>query len=260
MLLIMIFCDVMGDCYKYLFLSAIVEKKYMHYLPDDVILRAFKELNYSQYLIKSERLVPQKFTLYFAGKADTLPVLKGLNFEDKDAFIIEKNQRNDTIHYWVKDSLLYKQDTLALSLTYLYTDTLNQLIPRTDTLKLVSKQKTLTKEEPEKKKKKKKKDEEDEPIPTKFLPVNVNAPSSMDVYGYISLNFEEPIASFDTAAIHLRQKVDTIWKDVPFEFEQDSLNLRRFNLYPGNDWEATMEYEFSVDSTAFHGIYGLFTD
>lgn len=105
--------------------------------------------------------------------------------------MIEKNQRNDTIHYWVKDSLLYKQDTLALSLTYLYTDTLNQLIPRTDTLKLVSKQKTLTKEEPEKKKKKKKKEgEEDEPIPTKFLPVNVNAPSSMDVYGYVSLNFE----------------------------------------------------------------------
>lgn len=157
--------------------------------------------------------------------------------------------------------MLYKQDTLALSLTYLYTDTLNQLIPRTDTLKLVSKQKTLTKEEPEKKKKKKKKEgEEDEPIPTKFLPVNVNAPSSMDVYGYVSLNFEEPIASFDTAAIHLRQKVDTIWKDIPFEFEQDSLNLRRFNLYPENDWEPTMEYEFSVDSTAFHGIYGLFTD
>ena len=161
--------------------------------------------------------------------------------------MIEKNQRNDTIHYWVKDSLLYKQDTLALSLTYLYTDTLNQLIPRTDTLKLVSKQKTLTKEEPEKKKKKKKKEgEEDEPIPTKFLPVNVNAPSSMDVYGYVSLNFEEPIASFDTAAIHLRQKVDTIWKDIPFEFEQDSLNLRRFNLYPENDWEPTMEYELSL--------------
>ena len=39
--------------------DTIVEKKYMHYLPDDVILRAFKELNYSQYLIKSERLVPQ---------------------------------------------------------------------------------------------------------------------------------------------------------------------------------------------------------
>lgn len=238
--------------------DTIIEKKYMHYLPDDVILRAFKEINYSQYLIKSERLVPQKFTLYFAGKADTLPELKGLNFDEKDAFIIEKNQRNDTIHYWVKDSLLYKQDTLALSLTYLYTDTLNQLVPRTDTLKLVSKQKTLTKEEPQKKKKKKKKDDEEESEPTKFLPVNVSAPSSMDVYGYISLSFEEPIASYDSAAIHLRQKVDTLWKDIPFEFEQDSLNLKKFNLY--YDWEPTVEYEFAVDSTAFHGIYGLFTD
>lgn len=238
--------------------DTIIEKKYTHYLPDDLVLRAFKEINYSQYLIKSERLVPQKFTLYFAGKADTLPELKGLNFDEEEAFIIEKNQRNDTIHYWVKDSLLYKQDTLALSLTYLYTDTLNQLIPRTDTLKLVSKQKTLTKEEPQKKKKKKKKDDEDEPEPTKFLPVNISAPSTMDVYGYISLSFEEPIASYDSAAIHLRQKVDTLWKDIPFEFEQDSLNLKKFNLY--YDWEPTVEYEFAVDSTAFHGIYGLFTD
>ncbi len=189
--------------------DTIVEKKYMHYLPDDVILRAFKELNYSQYLIKSERLVPHKFTFYFAGKADTLPVLKGLNFDEKDAFVIEKNQRNDTIHYWVKDSLLFKQDTLAMSLTYLYTDTLNQLVPRTDTLNLVSKQKYKKEEsDKDKKKKKKKKGEEDEPEPTKFLPVNVSAPSS--------------------------------------------------NVY--YDWEPTLEYEFSVDSTAFHGIYGLFTD
>ena len=237
--------------------DTIVERKYMHYLPDDLILRAFKEFNYSQYLIKSERLVPQKFTFYFAGQADTLPTLKGLNFDERDAFVIEKNPRNDTIHYWVKDSLLFKQDTHAIRLNYLYTDTLNQLVSRTDTLNLVSKQK-YKKEEPEKKKKKKKKDEEDEPEPTKFLPVNVGAPSSMDVYGSISLTFDEPIARFDSAAIHLKEKVDTLWKDIPFEFEQDSLNLKRFNLY--YDWEPGNEYEFSVDSTAFHGIYGLFTD
>ncbi len=237
--------------------DTIIEKKYTHYLPDNLILRAFKELNNSQYLVKSERLVPKKFTFYFANKADTLPVLKGLNFDEKEAFVIEKTQRNDTIHYWVKDSVLYKQDTLALSLTYLYTDTLNQLVPRTDTLRLVSKQK-LVKEEPEKKKKKKKKDDEEEVEPTKFLSVKVDAPSSMDVYGSISLVFEEPIAYFDSAAIHLRQKVDTLWKDVPFEFEHDSIDIKKFNLY--YDWEPTSEYEFTVDSTAFHGIYGLFTD
>lgn len=233
--------------------DTIIERKYTHYLPDNVVLRSFKEEVFSQYLIKSERLTPQKFTFYFAAKADTLPVLKGLNFDEKDAFIIEKTFRNDTIHYWVKDSLLYKQDTLSMTLNYLYTDTLNNLVPRTDTLQLVAK-KVKKAEAPKKKKKK----DEEEPEPTVFLPVNTHAPSSMDVYDYISLTFEEPIASFDTAAIHLRQKVDTLWKDVPFVFERDTSQLRKYNLL--YDWEHEVEYEFSVDSTAFKGQYGLFTD
>lgn len=237
-------------------IDTVVERKYTYYLPDNVILRSFKEDLFSQYLVKNERLTPEKFTLYFAAKADTLPVLKGLNFDEKDAFIIEKNLTNDTIHYWVKDSLLYKQDTLSLSLNYLYTDTLNQLVPRTDTLNLVAK--NVKKAVDESKKKKKKKGEEEEPEPTKFLHVSTYIPSAMDVYDYISLSFDEPIASFDSAAIHLKQKVDTLWEDIPFTFEQDSLKLRKYNLY--YEWEPGKEYEFSVDSTAFHGIYGLFTD
>ena len=237
-------------------IDTVVERKYTYYLPDNVILRSFKEDLFSQYLVKNERLTPEKFTLYFAAKADTLPVLEGLNFDERDAFIIEKNLTNDTIHYWVKDSLLYKQDTLSLSLNYLYTDTLNQLVPRTDTLNLVAK--TVKKAVDEPKKKKKKKGEEEEPEPTKFLHVSTYIPSTMDVYDYISLSFDEPIASFDSAAIHLKQKVDTLWEDIPFIFEQDSLQLRKYNLY--YEWEPTREYEFSVDSTAFHGIYGLFTD
>ena len=237
-------------------IDTVVERKYTYYLPDNVILRSFKEDLFSQYLVKNERLTPEKFTLYFAAKADTLPVLKGLNFDERDAFIIEKNLTNDTIHFWVKDSLLYKQDTLSLSLNYLYTDTLNQLVPRTDTLNLVAK--TVKKAVDEPKKKKKKKGEEEEPEPTKFLHVSTYIPSTMDVYDYISLSFDEPIASFDSAAIHLKQKVDTLWEDIPFTFEQDSLQLRKYNLY--YEWEPTREYEFSVDSTAFHGIYSLFTD
>lgn len=233
--------------------DTVMEKKYTYYLPDNVILRSFKEDASTQYLAKSERLTPQKFSFYFAAKADTLPVLKGLNFDEKGAFLIEKSFHNDTIHYWIKDSLLYKRDTLSMSLNYLYTDTLNQLVPRTDTLNLVAKK--VKKEEPKKKKKKK----DDEPEPTPFLAVNVHAPSAMDVYDNITLTFEEPIARFDSTAFHLREKVDTLWQDVPeFFFEQDSANQRQFNFY--YDWEPTKEYEFSVDSTAFHGLYGLFTD
>ena len=102
-------------------IDTIVEQKYTYFLPDNIVLRSFKKPSVSQYLVKSERLTPNKFSLYFSAPADSLPVLKGLNFDEKDAFVIEKTFRNDTIHYWIRDSLLYQQDTLTLSLNYLYT-------------------------------------------------------------------------------------------------------------------------------------------
>ena len=193
--------------------------------------------------------------------------MKGLNFDEKDAFVIEQTTgRNDTIHYWIKDSLLYQQDTLRMSLTYLYTDTLNRLVPRTDTLRMVSKvswkklqdKKQEEKEKAEKEKKKRRKKGEEEPEPTPFLAMDVYAPSAMDVYDYITLSFTEPIASFSDTALHVRQKVDTLWQDVPFDFMRDSLDLKRYNLYA--DWKPGESYAFEVDSTAFHGLYGLFTD
>ena len=62
--------------------DTIVERQYTHYLPDDVLLRAFKELSFSQRFLKAERLTPEKFSLYFTAPADTLPLLKGLNFNE----------------------------------------------------------------------------------------------------------------------------------------------------------------------------------
>lgn len=240
-------------------IDTIIEREYTHYLPDDIILRSFKEEANIQYLVRGERLQPFKVSLFFNNKADTLPTLKGLNFDEKDAFVVEKNQRNDTIHYWIKDSLIYKVDTLKFSLNYLYTDTLNQLVPRTDTLRLaMRKVKGGTEEKKEPEKKKRKKDEEELPEPTNFLKMNANVPSSMDVYGSVTLSFDEPIAYFNQDAIHLKQKVDTLYKDVSFDFEQDSLALSRYYVYI--DWEPQGEYEFSLDSIAFTGLYGLHTD
>lgn len=235
--------------------DTIIERKYTHYLPDDLLLRSFKEINYSQSLLKSERLTPQRFTLYFSERADTLPTLTGLDFDERDAFVIEKSTGNDTIHYWVKDSLLYKQDTLKVKLEYLYTDTLRQLVPRTDTLKLSVRKRGGDHDRDEAKKKKRK---EDEPEPTLFLKVTPQVPSSMDVYGRISLLFDEPLLEYEPDSVHLQIKADTLWQDVPFDFERDSVEIRRYNLYA--NWEPAAEYVFSVDSTTFHGLYGLHTD
>lgn len=239
--------------------DTIIARQYTHYLPDDICLRTFKEETTYQYLVKNERLQPHKFSLYFNAKADTLPTLRGLNFDENDAFIIEKTLRNDTIHYWIKDSLVYKTDTLRFALDYLNTDTLGKLVPRTDTLSLfMRKQRNADKKEPDRKREKKKKEgEEEEPEPTRFIEMKANVPSSMDVYGHISLAFTEPIASFNQEAIHLRQKVDTLWNDVPFIFEPDSTDIKRFNIYYDGDWEPKGEYEFELDSVAVVGLYGL---
>ncbi len=248
--------------------DTIFEQTYTHFLPDNMLLRCFKEENFSQRLLKSERLVPYKFSLYFTAPADSLPLLQGLNFDEREAFFIEQTTgRNDTIHYWLKDSLLYQQDTLSMSLTYLYTDSLKQLVPRTDTLNLVSRlnyqrykeqQQAETQDKTNKGKKKKKKSDKEAAEKTNFLSVNVYAPSSFDAYDYLTLSFEEPLAFYNDTALHVRQRVDTLWKDIPFDFLQDTLDLKRYNLYA--DWEFGESYALEVDSMAFHGLFGLFTD
>lgn len=250
--------------------DTVVARPYIHYLPDDILLRCFKEQYFSQRFVKAERLTPEKFTFYFTAPADSLPVLKGLNFNEEDAFIVEQpTGRNDTIHYWIKDSLLYRQDSLRMSITYLYTDSLKQLVPRTDTLNVLpklsyakqqkQKQEAKEKEAKEREKRKRKNSKETgDKEPAAFLPVEVYAPSSLDVYDYLTLSFKEPVARMDTAAFHVRQKVDSLWQDIPFDLERDSLDLKRYNLY--GDWKPGESYALEVDSAAIQGLYGLFSD
>ena len=240
---------------------------YTRFLPDDIILRAFKEENDRQYLTRSERDKENHFVLTFSARADTLPTLKGLNFDERDAFIIEKTDRNDSICYWIKDSLIYQMDTLEIQMDYLATDTLDRLVPQTDTLFLANK---LTRAEREKleakaaeekekeRKKKEKKGEKIEPEPTKFLTLNVDAPSAFDLDRNVSLSFDEPVASIDTAAIHMEIKKDSLWEEIPFLFVSDSVLPRKYEILA--EWEPEKEYQLSIDSMAFKGVYGLHTN
>lgn len=240
---------------------------YTRFLPDDIILRAFKEENDRQYLTRSERDKENHFVLTFSARADTLPTLKGLNFDERDAFIIEKTDRNDSICYWIKDSLIYQMDTLEIQMDYLATDTLDRLVPQTDTLFWANK---LTRAEREKleakaaeekekeRKKKEKKGEKIEPEPTKFLTLNVDAPSAFDLDRNVYLSFDEPVASIDTAAIHMEIKKDSLWEEIPFLFVSDSVLPRKYEILA--EWEPEKEYQLSIDSMAFKGVYGLHTN
>lgn len=258
--------DTIWNAIDTLAYDTIYKINYTRFLPDNLILRAFKEENPLQYLIKSERPQLNRFSLYFSAKADTLPTLKGLDFDEKDALVIESNLRKDSLLYWIKDTTLCERDILTLQLTYLATDTLGQLVPKTDTLRMVNKinkerrlamaEEARKKEEKERKKRARKGDTLR--VKTKFLSMNVDAPSAFDLNRNITLKFEEPVAHIDTSAIHMAVKIDSLWEDIPFIFQTDSILPRQYQILA--DWQPGKEYRMQIDSLAIQGLYGLYTD
>ena len=238
---------------------------YTRFLPDNIMLRAFKEENDFQYLQKSERPKTNQFSIYFSAKNKELPSVKGLDF-DEQKLIVEANSRKDSLLYWITDTVLCERDTLTLQLDYWATDTLKQLVPKTDTLRFVNKiprerrlamrEEEMKKKEKERKKRARKGDTLS--VETKFLGINVDAPSSLDLNRNITVSFDEPITSIDTAAIHMAHKVDTVWQDIPFLFVTDTVAPRRYEILA--DWKPGDEYRLNIDSLAFQGVYGLRTD
>lgn len=247
-------------------IDTVIQTKYTRFLPDNIMLRAFKEENNLQYLMKSERPRTNQFMLYFSAKADTLPTLTGLNFDAEKSLLVESNQKNDSILYWIKDTVLCEQDTLIMQLDYLATDTLGQLVPQTDTLRMVNKipkeRRLALKEEENKKKEKERKRRmrkgDTLSVETQFLKMQVDAPAALDLNRNIILKFDEPVESIDTNAIHMTVMVDSVWQDTPFILQKDSIAPRQYQILAA--WQPGQEYQLTIDSLCFKGIYGLYTD
>ena len=106
-----------------LHIDNIIQVPYTHFYPDDVTLLAFQEVQTNRYLLKQpERTEANRFTLYFSYGNPELPVIKGMNFNEHDAFLLEASQKKDTLTYWLRDTTLVNQDTLRMELSYLMTD------------------------------------------------------------------------------------------------------------------------------------------
>lgn len=261
-----------------LHIKDIARVNYIRFTPDDIVLRAFTETLTDRYFIKSERKDADHFTLFFSYGSETLPEVRGLNFDATDAFILEPTTKNDTLTYWLRDTALVNQDTLDIELSYLATDTLGVLQQRTDTLQLLSKQtyekrmkeakKQLDEWQKKQEKKKKKGEPYDSIMPPEELAYKLDAPSSLDPDRNLTLEFNTPLSTIDTTRIHLYAKHDTLWYNAPFEIEQispyakadsayataKSTAQRRFVLR--GEWRPGIEYSFELDSAAFVDIYG----
>lgn len=276
--------------------DSIVYTPYTHYYPDDIVLTAFESALQDRHLLKSERPILQQFSLYFTAGSDTLPRITGLNFDAKDAFLVEASQHNDSLDYWIKDSLIYNLDTLQIQLDFFETDTTGNLSITTDTLRLVSKiskerlareyqeameewakeykqqvkaerraaQKAEKENEKEQEvkeskqdKKKKKKDDDEIEIPP--------LPEVFLSYKINNLQSMDPDKNIDFVFEEPLETVDL--SKIHFSMKVDTLFQPAkflFRQVPGKlktyrlyaEWEADSTYQVEIDTAAFINIYG----
>lgn len=247
-----------------LHIKSIDQVDYTHFLPDNIVLRAFTEPLTDRFFLKAERQKANSFTLFFSYGDSILPQIKGLNFEAENAFLVEASVKKDTITYWLKDTALVNQDTLLMDITYRMTDSTGVLVNKTDSAQeILSKEpyaKRMKEQEKElaawtkKQEKKKKKGEPyDSVMEVKPLDVQLSASSQFDPDQNVIFSFPTPLAKVDTAAIHLYAKHDTLWYRAPMEFLP--LENRKYELR--GEWRPDIEYSLEVDSAAFEDIYGL---
>ena len=240
---------------------------YVHCYPDDLVLNAFLEEGQDQHLLKLERPDPDILRLFFTAPADTLPVIRGLNFDEK-CLVADASLRYDTITYWITDTAFtHREDTMKFELTFMETDSLGVLqlhtemheeVPKQTWQKIQkNKQKQIQdwKKQLEKRMKKSKEPlpPEENPYEKVFLELAAKPGGNIDPNQNIHYVAKQPIASADTTKMHLYVKEDTNWLPEPFLFLPDR-DVKSYTLYA--EWEQKRQYRFTIDSAAVVGVMG----
>ena len=258
-------------------IDSISRVSYTHFLPDNIMLRAFTHIQTDRFFTKAERTLPECFSLVFTAGSNELPQLRGLNFNNAErAFIVMPTAKKDTITYWIKDSALINQDTLRMQMQYWSTDTTGQLRMKQDTIEILSKTpyakrlKEKQKKAEEWKKAQDKAQKKGEPFETIMRPealkVEVKVNNSIAPDENVRIELPTPLQSLDSTKVHLYSKRDTLWYEARYRLRvregADSLAPVGTNLLHKRwlelqaEWKPGVEYSFELDSLALTDIYG----
>ena len=247
-----------------LHIESIAQVSYTHFLPDNICLRAFNEIVTDRHLLKSERPEPNHFTLYYTYGDSVLPNVRGLNFNTKDAFVVESSAHKDTVTYWLRDTALVNQDTLKMVVTQNITDSTGVLRQQEDTLTLLAKvpyakrlkdkQKAFDEWKKKQDKLKKRGEPYETTMPEEPLKLEITPSGDMDPDQNISIVAKEPLKDVDTNHVRLfsHPSGDSLWYKEPYEFKR--ISNEEFQVKAA--WKPGTEYSFEADSTAFETIYG----
>ena len=221
---------------------------YNEYFPKGLILKTFKEKDIIHKLKSYKRGDRNTFTILFSEpqeKEPTVTLISDSLFTEP--LLKEKTGRTDSLVYWIKDSLLYNNDSIRIAVSYLKTDSVGSLVPQIDSLYLIHRE---TKAEKRKKE-----------LSTKNHVLNFthNLNKNLEVYDTIRFVFNEPIKEVIKDSISLKLKVDTTYKDVDYKIAFDD-SICKKKLYLLFKKEIGGNYQLKIDSASIISIYDKVVD
>ena len=235
--------------------DSIVRTDYLAYGPSNLYLRLFLEKLTQLYLVEDDRKEREQLNFIFSipgenGLEVTLWDTLATESLPQDWYFKEHSAGNDTLTLWIKDSTVYKKDTLNVILSYMRSDSTGQWERYSDTARYTFRAK-------EKKEGKSKKKDEDAPK-VEFLEIKSNISGDLDLGARLYLEFSRPINKSTLDSIRVLEKVDTVYQLIPFQVVEDSLRVRR--VFVDAAWKAGGEYQLQIDSATIYDIYGRFND
>ncbi|MCC8095257.1 MAG: Ig-like domain-containing protein, partial [Tannerellaceae bacterium] len=224
--------------------------EYTRFMPNDILLRLFKEKFQRQYMLRPERTQSNRFTLRFNADLESIPDPVPLNFTPPDSvwYFSQLTEEGKSVHYWIMDSTVWKQDTLQLEVNYLKSDSLNILRPQTDTVQAVMRQRPVNN--------RRKKKEVEEPLI--LLRMNIDASGTKEMTDTISIVFDEPVPDLTSDPFYLNIREDTLWVPVEFEFFRNEADPMTFHIL--RKWKYGEAYKLEVDSATIFSLYGKWND
>ncbi len=212
-------------------------------------LNLFKETPSKQMIVNKERVGER--TAYITFMAPYAQIdsiwIKGVR---PDRLITQFNLTRDSLEIWINDPKP-QPDTLILNVDYMKTDTLGQLVPFLEQIK-------LAKPKESKAKKSGKKDIKKEDTTTVFT---VSAePERIEQYGF-EIEFKYPLvkSAFDSIRFRYLNPKQQEFKS-KFTLEKDSLNLRKFVVRPVEKLIQGYEYFLNIPKHKFMDINGFYND
>jgi len=213
-----------------------------------VDLYLFTEENEIQFLTDYKRDDPRRLDLIFSRPlTDTFTYsLTGSDKPVDDLFLEIFSRERDSLTLWIRDSLVYKRDSVGLMIQYTVKDSMDNPVTATDSLLL-----TYRKKEP----KKGRKENEEKVEQEKLKLQTIRKGQSQDLNRPLVLKSNFPITGMDKSLISLYMIPDTIEKPLDFIIAIDT--TRYSNAYIKYPWESDMKYRMKILPGAVHNLYDL---